>query len=398
MPWQETEPVNERMKFVVALQRGLSMTEACRQFGISRKTGYKILARFQAEGPEALRDRSRAPKTHPNRTPPELEAAILRLRRKYPTWGSKKLLAALERDVPDIDWPARSTIDQILQRAGVVTPRKRRNRTKQPSSPPVLDAAAPNDAWSIDYKGWFRVGDGTRCDPLTVNDVATRSSLVCRAMVAPKLEDVKLRLQEAFGEYGLPRQLLSDNGPPFASNGLQRLSRLGVWLIRLGVEPVFIQPGKPYQNGRHERFHDTLRVETAAPPKQTIAAQQRAFSGFQVVYNEERPHEALDMRVPAELYDFSPRQLPAELPEHEYEEGLEVRKVRRDGSMKWDNGYVFVGEAFRGERVGLKQVDDEAYHVFLGPRRLGSLHTRSRTIVPINEDRGGVTHVPGQSS
>lgn len=398
MPWHETEPVNERMKFVVALQRGTSMTEACAQFGISRKTGYKIWGRFQVEGPEALRDRSRAPRTHPNRTSAELEGAVLRLRKAHPTWGSKKLLAALSREAPDVDWPARSTIDEILRRAGVVRPRKQRRRGKQPSEPPVVEADAPNDAWSIDYKGWFRVGDGTRCDPLTVNDVASRSSLVCRAMVAPKLEDVKRRLEDAFAEYGLPRQMLSDNGPPFASNGLGKLSRLSVWLIRLGVEPVFIQPGKPYQNGRHERFHDTLRVETAAPPKQTIPAQQRAFTSFQVIYNEERPHEALDMRVPAELYDFSPRRLPEELPEHEYGDDREVRSVRRDGSIKWGGGYVFVGEAFRGERVALKEVGEEVHHVFLGPRLIGALHTRSRTIAPIQGGQEGVTYVPGHES
>ena len=390
--------MTERMKFVVALQRGVSMTEACRQFGISRKTGYKIWGRFQGEGPEALRDRSRAPRTQPNRTPPELEGAILRLRKAHPTWGSKKLLAALERDAPDVAWPARSTIDEILRRAGLVQPRKQRRRGKQPSAPPVVEATQPNDAWSMDYKGWFRVGDGTRCDPLTINDVSSRSSLVCRAMVAPKLEDVKQRLQEAFYDYGLPRQMLSDNGPPFASHGLGKLSRLGVWLIRLGVEPVFIEPGKPYQNGRHERFHDTLRVETAAPPKRTIPAQQRAFADFQVVYNEERPHEALDMRVPAEVYDFSTRQMPAELPEHEYAVELEVRSVRRDGSIKWDGGYVFVGEAFRGERVALREAGEEVFHVFLGPRLLGALHTRSRTIAPIREVPDGVTHVPGQAS
>ena len=183
----------------------------------------------------------------------------------------------------------------------------------------------PNDAWSIDYKGWFRVGDGTRCDPLTVNDVASRASLVCRAMVQPKLEDVKRRLDLTFRQFGLPQVMLSDNGPPFGSTGLGRLSRLGVWLMRLGIRPVFIEPGRPDQNGRHERFHETLKAETANPPKATIGAQQRAFGRFQSEYNEERPHEALGMRVPAEVWDFSAREMPASLPEFHYGDGVESR-------------------------------------------------------------------------
>lgn len=191
--------------------------------------------------------------------------------------------------------------------------------------------------------------------------------------------------------------MLSDTGPPFGSTGLGRLSRLGVWLVRLGVRPVFIEPGRPDQNGRHERFHETLKEETASPPKATIPAQQRAFSRFQAVYNEERPHEALDMRVPAEFYDFSPREMPETLPELDYPDGFEVRRVRRDGSMKWAGGYVFVGEAMRGEQIGIHAVDDGRWHVHLGQVRLGILHERSRTVVPLAEDltTACVTHVPG---
>ncbi len=242
MPWHETNPVNERLKFVAAHQTGhLTMTRLCEQFGISRRTGYKILARYEESGPEGLRDRSRAPMEHPNQTPAETEAEILRVRKAHPTWGSKKILAVLTRESPERALPARSTVDAILKRAGVVVPRRRRSR-RQPSSAPVVEAVTSNDVWSIDYKGWFRVGDGTRCDPLTVNDVYSRVSLVCRAMVLPKLEDVQRRLEMAFMEFGLPRFILSDNGPPFGSTGIGRLSRLGVWLLRLGVQPVFIEP------------------------------------------------------------------------------------------------------------------------------------------------------------
>ena len=395
MPWHETDPVTERLKFVAAVESGReTMTALCAQFGISRKTGYKILERYRRDGPEGLRDRSRAPRSHPNQTEAAVEAAVLRVRKAHPTWGSKKILAVLKRDESDLPWPARSTIDAILKRAGLVPPRKRRNR-KQPSSPPVVDATMPNDAWSIDYKGWFRVGDGTRCDPLTVNDVASRASLVCRAMVQPKLEDVKRRLDLTFRQFGLPQVMLSDNGPPFGSTGLGRLSRLGVWLMRLGIRPVFIEPGRPDQNGRHERFHETLKAETANPPKATIGAQQRAFGRFQSEYNEERPHEALGMRVPAEVWDFSAREMPASLPEFHYGDGVESRRVRRDGSIKWAGGFVFVGEAFRHEHVGIEAVEEGIRHVRLGSAVLGVLHERSRTVVPIPKDLASVTHVPG---
>lgn len=377
------------------LKGQLTMAEACRRFGISRKTGYKIKARHAELGMAGLVDASRAPKSHPNQTSPEVEGAILRVRKAHPTWGSKKILWKLDREQPGQEWPARSTVDEILKRAGVVEPRGRRRR-RQPSSAPMIEAAAPNDVWSMDYKGWFRVGDGTRCDPLTVNDVCSRASLVCHALVSPKTVDVKQRLEVAFRAFGMPRFMLSDGGPPFGSNGLGRLSRLGVWLVRVGVVPILIEPGRPDQNGRHERFHETLKAETASPPSRSIRAPQASFDGFQQVYNEERPHEALAMKVPAEVYDLSPRQLPEALPDHGYQEGFEERRVRADGAIKWAGSQVFVGEAFRGETVGVEAVDDGLWHVHLGPLRLGVLHGRSRTIVPL-EAGPSVTHVPGQA-
>lgn len=376
------------------LQRELTMSEACRQFGISRKTGYKIAARHAALGMAGLGDASRAPKIHPNQSRPEVEAAVLRVRKAHPTWGSKKILATLDRERPDETWPVRSTIDAILNRAGLVEPRGKRIR-RQPSAPPFVEAAACNDVWSIDYKGWFRVGDGTRCDPLTVNDSFSRASIVCQAMVAPKLGDVRRRLEETFSAFGLPRFMLSDAGPPFGSTGLGRLSRLGVWLVRIGVVPVLIEPGRPDQNGRHERFHETLKAETASPPSGSIRAQQAAFDRFQQTYNEERPHEALGMKTPAEVHELSSRALPTDPPPHAYGDSFEHRSVRPDGAIKWAGSHVFVGEAFAGEIVGLTAVDDGCWHVHLGPLRLGVLHERSRTIVPLES---GVTHVPGHGA
>ena len=394
MPWTQTDPVIERQKFVrLVLSRNVTMVEACRQFGISRKTGYKVMGKHAELGMAGLADGSRAPRTHPNQTLPEIEAAVLRVRRAHPSWGSKKILWKLDRERPDESWPARSTVDAILQRAGVVTERGQRRR-RQPTSPPVVEAREPNDVWSIDYKGWFRVGDGTRCDPLTINDACSRASLVCQAMVSPKSMDVRRHLERAFAVFGLPRFMLSDGGPPFGSSGLARLSRLGVWLVRVGVVPVLIEPGRPDQNGRHERFHETLKAETASPPSGSIRAQQASFDRFQRIYNEERPHEALAMKTPAEVYELSSRQMPSTLSEHSYPEGYEARSVRRDGGIKWEGQQVFVGEAFAGERIGVEAVDDGLWHVHLGPLRLGVLHARSRTVVPLPPS---VTHVPGHS-
>jgi len=386
MPWHETDPVNERLKFVAAAQSGRrTMTELCADFGISRQTGYKILNRYEEEGPEALRDRSRAPHRCPHQTPRDVETAILRVRKAHPTWGSKKILAVLQRDCAADGLPARSTVDAILKRAGVVSPRKRRNR-RQPSAPPVVDAFKPNEVWSIDYKGWFRVGDGTRCDPLTVNDVFSRASLECRAMVAPKLEDVQYRLEGTFWELGLPRFMLSDNGPPFGSSGIGGLTRLSVWLLRLGVQPIFIERGHPEQNGRHERFHETLKEETATPPRASVRAQQAAFNRFKTCYNEERPHESLNMRTPSELYTPSERFMPSALPEFEYADAFEVRRIRPDGSMKWGGEYIFVGGAMARERIGLEPMDEGHWQLYLGTMRLGVLHERARTVMPMAID------------
>jgi putative transposase len=359
------------------------MVQLCADFGISRKTGYKFLRRYAEEGAAALSDRSSAPRRHPNQTPVAIEAAILRERRAHPTWGSKELLRVLERSWSAEDLPSRSTVDAILKRAGVVTPRRKRRRGSLERERPVVAALQPNDVWFIDYKGWFRVGNGTRCDPLTVNDVYSRVSLECRALVSPKFEDVQYRLEVAFCELGLPRYMLSDNGPPFGSRGLGGLTRLGVWLLRLGIQPVFIQPGHPEQNGRHERFHRTLKAETASPPRASIRAQQAAFDRFTRSYNEERPHESLGLRTPAEVYTESDRDMPYDVPEHEYSDRFEVRRVRRDGSLKWKSSNIFLGEAFAGELVGISAQESGHFHVHIGPVELGVIHERSRTVLPV---------------
>ena len=375
--------MNERLKFVAAHARGeFTMSELCARFGVSRKTGYKLLSRYRSDGVDGLKDRSRAPRGHPNQTPVELEVAILRVRRAHPTWGSKKILAVLERDNPRARLPARSTIDEVLRRAGLVTPRRRRRSGLPPREKPKYSADRPNDVWSADFKGWFTLGNGVRCAPLTINDVLSRFSLRSVAMCGPKLDDVKLEFEACFREFGLPLGILVDNGPPFGSSGIGGLTRLSVWWVRVGIAPHFIQPGKPQQNGRHERFHRTLGRETAKPPSSTLSAQQCAFTRFRRIYNEERPHEALGMLTPSEIYERSPREYHGTPDHHEYPDEWESRSVHNNGSIKLRQSRLFVGEAMIGERVGLEPIDDGIWRVHLGALPIGVFDERARVVVP----------------
>jgi transposase InsO family protein len=356
------------------------MTALCEAFGISRKTGYQTLSRYESEGAEGLRERSRAPHVHPNRVPRDVERQILVARRKHPTWGSKKILAWLQKREPDIGWPARSTIDEMFRRAGLSKPRRRR-RSSKPTSTGLTSADGPNRVWCIDYKGWFRIGNEERCDPLTLTDLHSRYALHCRAMWSPKLEDVQKSLELVFREYGLPDVIRSDNGPPFGSTGIAGLTRLSVWLLILGVMPERIEPGKPQQNGAHERFHLTLKKETASPPKATRAAQQRCFNRFCREYNNERPHEALGMRTPAELYRKSKRPYPSKLREPKYPADFELRRIRENGSFKWRGKSVSLGEALRGQVIGLEPSNDATWLVHFGPITLGIFHEDSRVVI-----------------
>lgn len=382
MPWMETDVPMERLRFIDEHRKGCwSMTELCEAFGVSRKTGYKLLARFGQCGSDGLRDQSRAPKTHPNRIPGEVEHLVIQVRKQRRTWGSKKILAWLERHHPEASRPARSTVDEILKRSGLVQPRRRRRRCT-PSAGPLIQADRPNAVWSADYKGWFRLGNGQRCDPLTILDSFSRRSLRCDALVSPRLADVQERFRRAFVDYGLPDAILSDNGPPFGSTGIAGLTALSVWLLRLGIRPLRIEPGRPEQNGRHERFHLTLEQETASPPKATPAAQQRAFGRFRRRYNEERPHEALAMRTPADVYEASPRRFPSTLPDWTYPSDYQVRQVGSNGHIKWRGHRVKIGRAIAGESVGLEEVSDGIWHVYLGELALGTFHEHSRHVIP----------------
>jgi transposase InsO family protein len=354
MPWIETRVMDERLSFVAeALAEVAPVAWLCERYGISRKTGYKWLGRYRALGPAGLADRSRARHHSGPGLLPEVAAAVLALRRERPHWGPKKLKAHLAAIRPELVWPATSTIGDLLKRAGLVTPRGRRRGLRQ-ARPGLPEATVPNDRWSIDFKGWFRTRDGRRCDPLTIADAASRYILELR-IVEPRTVPVEAAVDRVLREQGLPERLLMDNGPPFASTGAGGLTRLAVQWLKLGIRLERITPGKPQENGRHERMHRTLKAETSRPAAATAAEQQARFDTFRHDFNHHRPHEALGQRPPASVWQPAPRPYPSRIEEPWYDAEHQVRRVRPTGEIKWQGGRVFLSEALAGEPVGLAE-------------------------------------------
>ena len=370
MGWTETCAMDERMRFVLAVERNEEpMAALCRRFGVSRKSGYKWLERYREEGIAGLADRSRAPLHHPQEMSLQTAKRCLAVRRAHRTWGPVKVRAFLERRAPQRHWPAASTIGELFDREGLTVKRQLRRRAP-PAGVPFATCAGANDVWCIDFKGWFLTGDGTRCEPLTLSDAYSRYLLRCQVLRQNDAEHVWPVLEAAFREFGLPERLRSDNGPPFASTGAGGLSRLAVLLIKAGVTPERIARGKPQQNGRLERLHLTLLQDTATPPAKSLRKQLERFRAFQRLYNEERPHQAL-ANAPAERYCVSLRRFDGVLREPDYPVGHEVRRVRSNGEIKWRGNHVYINQALAGEPIGLAEDEDAAWHVCYGPVALG---------------------------
>lgn len=366
MPWRDTSAMEERYRFVMDAQKDLgAFTELCARYGVSTRIGYKWIRRHEEEGLTGLQNRSRAPKNHPNEVSREVQEAILAVRRLHATWGPKKLRILLQKADGTRPWPALSTIGEVLKRNGLSVPRKHRRRAT-PSSRPFADCTEANRTWCADYKGWFTTGDGQRCDPLTITDGCSRYLLRCQAVDDLTYQVARGVFEAAFREYGLPLAIRTDNGTPFASTGLGGLSRMSVWWLRLGIQLERIQPGKPQQNGRHERMHLTLKQETAQPPAQNVRAQQRRFDAFREEYNHLRPHEALHMKTPASLYQPSPRSYPARVPEPEYGDGFEVRRVGDRGEFRWNGSKIFLSYALQDELIGLRCCHDRYWQIYFG--------------------------------
>lgn len=388
MPWEETCSVQERLKFMMAYEAGdVSFSELCRQFLISRKTGYKWLGRYEDQGIDGLGERSRAPHHCPHRLGPEVEREILALRYRHPTWGPKKLHARLAVLFPGTRWPAPSTMGALLSREGLVHRRHSRHRTP-PRTAPFARCEGANDVWCADLKGWFRTGNGRRCEPFTLSDARTRYLLKVQTVRRHDVERIWPLFDAAFREYGLPLALRSDNGAPFGSTGAGGLSPLSVRLIKAGVAPDWTDPGRPDQNGRLERLHLTLQQDTADPPAATLAAQARRFMSFQQIYNEQRPHEALGLVPPASLYQPSPRVWSGRLRSPDYDDGLIVRKVHLNGEIRWHGTSVYINQTLKGEPVGLAETDDGGWVVMYGPVHLGKLDEKGVFHRPKRAKRG----------
>lgn len=407
MAWRETEIMEERTRFMAEwLENEVSRTELCERYGISRKTGYKWAARFAASGPAGLHDLPRAPLNHGRETSAELVDRIVGLKETYPRWGPKKLIERLKRKEPGIAWPAISTANEILKRHGLVGPRRKRWRAS--GNGPWPEPHGPNAVWTADHKGWFKTRDGRRCEPLTVMDASSRYLLALEATRSTSQEEAWPVFERLFKEHGLPDRLRSDNGAPFASAGVTGLTPLSVRFVKLGIALERIDPGKPQQNGGHERFHLTM-LHLAEAPQADKDAQGQAFDAFRQEYNEERPHETLGMDTPAEHYRNSSRTMPASTPEPDYPAEAAVRQVRQSGEIKWNGGLIYVSQTLAGEAVAATETEDGQWVLSFYAHPLGIIDGKRRRLVrrsaapprpagaaaDHNEGERTVTHVSG---
>ena len=383
MPWKEVKPMQQKVLFIADyLRHTSSMAELCAYYGISRKTGYKWIQRFAQTGLDGLSERSRRPVHNGVQTPYRLQQAIFELRQQFQTTpGAKKLQVLLAQRFPNEVIPSKSTLYNILNRAGVVVSRRRQRRVS-PYPQPFAPVKQVNELWSVDYKGQFKLGNGQWCYPLTVMEHKSRYLCACDALKGPRLKDTQATFIRIFREYGLPVRIRSDNGIPFASTARGGLSQLSLWWIRLGILPERIEPGKPQQNGRHERMHRTLKHATARPPSKSMRAQQQRFDVFCEEYNHQRPHEALQQQTPASHYTSSTRHYPERLPELHYPDYFDVRKVSGNGVVYWRNKLVYISYLLKDEIVGLEEIEDGIWQVHFGPVRLGQFdehHTNGKS-------------------
>jgi transposase InsO family protein len=387
MPWQECSVMEERLRFVARILDGEAMSEVCREFGISRKTGYKIFDRYREHGLEALTDRSRRPVRYANQLPAQIERLIVTAKRDKPHWGARKIRELLVRRLAgDVRVPAKSTIHAVLDRNGLVKRMgKRRNRA---AGTPLSQGAEPNALWCADFKGEFKLGNGRYCYPLTVTDHASRFLLLCEALESVREELAFTAFERLFQERGLPFAIRSDNGVPFASpNGLFNLSKLSVWWLRLGIAIERIKPGHPQQNGRHERMHRTLKEQATRPAGMNSLQQQAMFDAFLEEFNTERPHEAIDMKCPAEVY--APSLKPYDgLPDVEYPLHDRDITVTACGRICMHRKKINISTALAGQNLGIKEVDDGIWLVSFMSYDLGYIDLEQKTLQPLDNPFG----------
>lgn len=372
MPWKNVKVSEERFRFVLEAEKAEKpFSGLCEDFGISRQTGYKWLRRYRAvPDPLALRDLSRAPEWVGNKTDPRMAREIEDARKRFPFWGPVKLKSWLAQQSSRRKWPAPSTIGRILKSAGLVKPPRRRVRTP-PYTKPFSHVTAPNQVWCVDFKGWFKTGDGTKLHPLTIMDAHSRYLIRVEALLEPRTDRVKEVFESAFRDFGLPEAIRSDNGAPFASTGVGGLTELSAWWTRIGIRHERIEPGKPQQNGRHERMHLTLKREACTPPSQTVTSQRGRLKYFRRLYNEQRPHAALGGQTPARLFVPSSRIYSQDVKKELYGWAVERVAVSRAGTVKWAGKTLKVGRALREDLIEVRRLRRQRWCFSYGPVLLG---------------------------
>lgn len=377
MAWKQVKVEEQRKKFIIACNDNyLNFTRLCQDFGISRPTGYKWLERYEDEGVDGLSDRSRAPYSHPNIINDQIEKEILEMKYKFPHLGPKKIYAKLFDLNPTINWPCPSTIGNIFERNGLIVRRKLRKRLAA-NTPSAFNGINPNDVWCMDFKGTLRTVDNKGYDPFTLSDSGSRFLIKCQILISNNFKNVWSVLDIAFREYGLPKHILSDNGPPFATMGAGRLSRISINLIKAGVKPIWITPGKPQQNGRHERMHGTMESVLGKPAANSCSELKVKLKEFQYYYNYDRPHEALDQKSPGSIFIPSANQWNGKFQTPEYSSEYDIRKVQKCGTINLKGERIFIGEAFYQEHIGLLEMDD-GLRVYYGPIFLGIVNEKNK--------------------
>jgi putative transposase len=380
MPWKATDAQKERLRFVMKVEEGaFSVSELCERFGVSRQTGYEVLRRWRGEGAEGLTARSRRPKRSPQRMDASVEELLVETRRAHPRWGPRKILAYLAERHSELVLPAASTVGDLYKRSGLIEARRRQRRWAHPGRA-MVERREPNHLWTADFKGEFRTRDGKRCYPLTVADACTRYLLACEGLASVAHVPAQSVFERLFRERGLPEAIRTDNGQPFATKAIGGLSRLSIWWRKLGIVHDRIAPGRPDQNGAHERMHRTLKDETVSPPAQDGAEQQVRFHTFGQEYNEERPHEALGGKTPASLYTNSLREMPATLPEPQYGGHCVIRRIRGNGILYFGDREYFLSELLIGEDVALEETADGVWSIYFYDLLLGRLDQRAGKI------------------
>lgn len=388
MPWKEIHVMDERIKFIGRLLSGEKMSGLCREFGISRVTGYKIWESYQEYGYKGIYNQSRAPHKHPNQTPFEVENLIVRLKKERPTWGAPKIREIISNKYPSIKIPATSTVHSILDRHDLVNKRRKRNSFQAMASY-LSNPKQPNDLWCVDFKGQFRMGNKNYCYPLTLSDFVSRFLISCEALSSTEENPCFPVFEAAFKEFGLPVAIRSDNGIPFASgNSLWNLTKLSVWWIRLGIKLERIKPGNPQQNGRHERMHRTLKLEATNPPRSNLLQQQEIFDKFKLQFNYERPHQALDMQCPANVHQKSSR-LYQGLSDITYPASNRTILISNCGRICLKKLKIHLSKAFANQPVGIKEVDTGIWQVEFIDYTLGYFDEESRSFSP-NDDPFGL--------